>query len=218
LRPGAPHNSAITIVKVLTGYMRHTSNLVAGRLALDFANLSPSARDLSWHEFVSFLIDAQVVSRERAAHLRPLLLNEPQAVDAVLLRIRRLRESFRAIFAAVVEEKPFPPSWAEPINEILRITEGHDELVAHHGTWSLQFVARESGLDWLLAALARSAAELIVEGPRAPIRRCANPACRLFFYDDSRTHRRRWCSMALCGNRHKVAAFLRRRSPKHRDS
>ncbi len=198
--------------------MRPTSNLVAGRLALDFANLAPSARDLSWHEFVSFLIDAQLVSRERAAHLRPLLVNEPQAVDAVLLRILRLRESFRAIFAAVVEGKPFPASWTEPINEILRITEGHDELVSDHGAWSLQFVARESGLDWLLAALARSAAELIVEGPRATIRQCANPACRLFFYDDSRTHRRRWCSMALCGNRHKVAAFLRRHSPKGHES
>jgi predicted RNA-binding Zn ribbon-like protein len=188
-----------------------TSHLVAGRLALDFANLAPSAHDLSWDEFVSFLFDARLVSEDRAARLRPLLSTEPQAVDAVLLRILRLRESLRAIFSATVNEKPFPASWVEPINEILRITEGHDELVSHKGAWSLQFVARESGLDWLLAALARSAAELLVEGPRAPIRRCANPSCRLFFYDDSRTHRRRWCSMALCGNRHKVASFLRRR-------
>jgi len=197
--------------------MPPTARLVAGRLALDFANLSPSARDLTWNEFVSFLIDAKLVSQERAARLRPLLLNEPQAVDAVLLRILRLRESFRAIFAAVVDQRPFPASWTEPINETLRITEGHDELVSDRGSWSLQFVARESGLDWLLAALARSAAELIVEGPHAPIRRCANPACRLFFYDDSRTHRRRWCSMALCGNRHKVAAFLRRQPPRRRE-
>ncbi len=194
-----------------------TSQLVAGRLALDFANLSPSAHDLSWDEFVSFLVDAHLVSQERAGRLRPLLLSEPQAVDAVLLRILRLRESFRAIFTSVVDEEPVPLSWVEPINEILRITEGHDELVSQKGSWSLQFVARESGLDWLLAALARSAAELLVEGPRAPIRRCANPSCRLFFYDDSRTHRRRWCSMAVCGNRYKVAAFLRRRSSRRRD-
>ena len=43
------------------------------------------------------------------------------------------------------------------------------------------------------------------------IARCANPNCRLFFYDASRTRRRRWCSMATCGNRHKVSAFLKRR-------
>jgi predicted RNA-binding Zn ribbon-like protein len=188
------------------------SHLVAGRFALDFANLSPAAHDLSWDEFVSFLADARLVSEERAARLRPLVLTESQAVDAALLRILRFRESLRAIFSSIVDEEPFPASWVEPINEILRITEGHDELVFRGGSWSLQFVARESGLDWLLAALARSAAELLVEGPRAPIRRCANPSCRLLFYDDSRTHRRRWCSMALCGNRHKVAAFLRRHS------
>jgi predicted RNA-binding Zn ribbon-like protein len=190
------------------------SHLVAGRLALDFANLSPAAHDLSWDEFVSFLVDAGLVSEDRAARLRPLLLTESQAVDAALLRILRFRESLRAIFASTVDEEHFPASWVEPINEILRITEGHDELTFRGGAWSLQFVARESGLDWLLAALARSAAELLVEGPRAPIRRCANPSCRLFFYDDSRTHRRRWCSMAVCGNRHKVAAFLHRQSPK----
>jgi predicted RNA-binding Zn ribbon-like protein len=185
--------------------------LVAGRLALDFANISSAGRELSWDEFVSFLVDARLVSEERASRLRPLLLNEPHAVDAVLLRILRLRESLRAIFSAVVQEKHYPASWVEPINEILRITEGHDELVAHDGGWSLQFVAREGGLEWMLAAIARSAAELLVEGQQAPIRRCANPSCRLFFYDDSRTHRRRWCSMKLCGNRNKVAAFLKRR-------
>ena len=186
--------------------------LVAGRLALDFANLSPAAHDLSWDEFVSFLVDTRLVSSGRAARLRPLPRTEPHAVDSALLRILRFRESLRAIFASVVDQEPVPVSWVEPIKEILRVTEGHDELVPQQDGWSLQFVARESGLDWLLAALARSAAELLVEGPHARIRRCANPSCRLFFYDDSRTRRRRWCSMAVCGNRHKVAAFLRRSS------
>lgn len=194
------------------------SRLVAGRLALDFANLAPSAHHLSWDEFVSFLVDARLVTEDRASRLRPLVQSEPNAVDAVLLRILRLRECLRAAFNSIVNEKAFPASWVEPVNEILRITEGHDELVSHNGGWSLQYVAREGGLEWLLAAIARSAAELLVEGPEAPIRRCANPACRLLFYDDSRTRRRRWCSMAVCGNRHKVAAFLRRRSGARRRS
>ena len=186
--------------------------LVAGRVALDFANLASSSRDLTWEEFISFLARARLVTEERAARLLPLEFSEPQAVDAVVLRILRLQEAVRAIFQSIVANKPFPVSWVEPINNVLRVTEGHDELVASKGGWSLDFVAREGGLDWLLAAIARSAAELVVEGPQARIRRCANPACRLFFYDDSRTHRRRWCSMAICGNRHKVAAFLQRRT------
>jgi len=151
------------------------------------------------------------VTPERSAKLRPLLLSEPQAVEAILLKILRLREAFRAVFGSMVERKAFPRHWAEPINEILRVTEGHDELVPQEDRWRLQFIAREEGLEWLLAAIARSAADLLVEGYEARIRRCANPSCRLFFYDDSRTHRRRWCSMATCGNRHKVATFLRRR-------
>jgi predicted RNA-binding Zn ribbon-like protein len=105
--------------------------------------------------------------------------------------------------------------WVVPVNEILRITEGHDELIFEDGAWRMEFVAREDGLDWLLAAIARSAAELVAEGPKAPLRICANPQCGLFFYDKSRTHRRRWCSMSTCGNRSKVATFARRHAPAH---
>src|SRR5580658_1624997 len=80
-----PRQSAITTLEGFTGYMSSASyHLVAGRLALDFANLSPASRDLSWQEFVSFLVDARLVSDDRAARLRPLLSTEPQAVDAVL--------------------------------------------------------------------------------------------------------------------------------------
>jgi len=184
---------------------------IAGRLALDFANTAPNSRELSWSDFVLFLADAGVITEERAARLSSLADTEPQAVDAVSLKMLRLRESVRAVFSARAEKRPIGKNWVEPINDILRITEGHDELSQHDRTWQLQFIARENGLEWLLAAIARSAAELLVEGPDAPVRRCANANCRLFFYDNSRTRRRRWCSMATCGNRHKVSAFLKRR-------
>ena len=194
------------------GIAGDSSKLIAGRLALDFANLIPEAHDLSWQEFVGFLVNSQVVSAERGTRLEGLERSEPGAVDAVLLKVLRLRECLRAVFSAVEQQREFPKAWVAPINEILRITEGHDELVPQEGRWRLQFIGRESGLEWLLAAIARSAAELIVEGPMARVKRCSNPGCRLFFYDDSRTRQRRWCSMAVCGNRHKVAAFLRRKS------
>lgn len=62
----------------------------------------------------------------------------------------------------------------------------------------------------LLATLARDAVRLF-GGEDAPrIRQCEAPACTIFFVDASRSGRRRWCSMAACGNQAKVAASRRR--------
>ena len=193
-----------------------TLALLGGRLAIDFANAPsyPAAPfpNLSWEALVSFLESSGVVSKERAAALLSLAEVDPRTADALLTRAIRLRDGLREAFGAMVRREKIVSEWILPINEILRITEGHDELVAEQGTWKLEFVAREGGPEWLLAAIARSAAEIIVEGPNARLRTCANPGCRLFFADTSRTHRRRWCSMAVCGNRHKVASFARRRA------
>jgi predicted RNA-binding Zn ribbon-like protein len=136
--------------------------------------------------------------------------SDPQEAQALLRKAQRLAAALRQALDAVLHKQKVQHEWIEPVNEVLRITEGHDELVSTGTDWEVQFVASESGLEWLLAAVARSAAEIIAEGPRARLRLCANPKCGLFFYDTSRTHRRRWCSMTVCGNRHKVAAFARR--------
>jgi predicted RNA-binding Zn ribbon-like protein len=190
--------------------------LLGGRLAIDFANApsypaSPFG-GLSWEEFVLFLEAARVVSHERGTTLLTLPQSDPQTAHTVLSRAIRLRDALRQVFGAMVRRQRVAREWVAPINEVLRITEGHDELVPEEGTWKLEFIAREGGSDWLLAAVARSAAEILVEGPNAQLRTCANPGCGLFFCDTSRTHRRRWCSMAVCGNRHKVASFARRRA------
>jgi predicted RNA-binding Zn ribbon-like protein len=190
--------------------------LLGGRLAIDFANM-PSypgapAYHLSWEELVVFLQTSRIVSAERGSSLLVLSGTEPDAAQSLLSRSTRLRDALRKAFGAIVRSEEIAREWAEPINQILRITEGHDELVLNATSWKMEFQAREGGLDWLLAAIARSAAEIIVEGAQSRLRICANPACGLFFSDNSRTHRRRWCSMAICGNRHKVASFARRRA------
>lgn len=187
---------------------KFNSLLIGGRLAIDFANSAES----DWAGFIRFLEDSRVVSPERSAQLLPLSQSDPQAADQLLSRAARLRDALRNIFRALVHRDKVAREWVAPVNEILRITEGHDELVWENAQWRLEFLARESGPEWLLAAIARSAAEILVEGPAARLRLCANPACGLFFSDLSRTRRRRWCAMARCGNRHKVAAFARRHS------
>src|SRR5215475_10243478 len=193
-------------------------SLVGGRLAVDFANF-PSvpgfgkSRSFSWEELIHFLQAVRIVSLDRADQLCQLPNSDPQAADDLLSRADRLRESLSLILKALAGKNRIHREWVAAINEVLQVTEGHDELVETPAQgWRMEYVAREGGLDWLLAAIARSAAEIVTEGQPSQIRLCANPACSLFFYDNSRTHRRRWCSMSLCGNRHKVAAFARRHS------
>jgi len=61
-----------------------------------------------------------------------------------------------------------------------------------------------------LATLARDAADLFGGRDAGRIRECSAPDCSSVFLDTSRAGRRRWCSMATCGNRQKVAAYRRR--------
>ena len=187
-----------------------TSRLLGGRLSLDFVNATPTNAELPWERLIQFLESTSIVSTGRGAQLLSLPQSDTQAAEALLLKARRLGSALRKVFAAMLRKQRIAGEWIEPLNRILRITEGHDELVSQAGIWKIEFVAREGGLDWLLAAVARSGAEIIVEGARARLRLCANPHCGLFFYDNSRTRRRRWCSMAVCGNRSKVAAFARK--------
>lgn len=228
---------SITIMLGFTGYGQHrcsasrpgpkelpltspasTPKLLGGRLSIDFVNATPANVDLSWENLIQFLEATSIVSGERGTQLLALPESDLQAAESLLLKSQRLGSALRRAFAALLRKQRIAAEWVEPINEILRITEGHDELVSDAGGWGMEFVAREGGLDWLLAAVARSGAETIAEGSRASLRLCANPHCGLFFYDTSRTHRRRWCSMAVCGNRSKVAAFARKHASAHHAS
>ncbi len=186
--------------------------LLGGRLSVDFVNGTSPNAELSWDRLIHFLNSTDIISPERGAQLLSLPQSDPQATEALLLKARRLSSALRKVFTAMLRKQRMAGEWIEPINEILRITEGHDELVGQDGLWKIEFVAREGGLDWLLAAVARSGAEIIAEGVRARLRLCANMHCGLFFYDNSRTRRRRWCSMAVCGNRSKVATFARKQA------
>jgi predicted RNA-binding Zn ribbon-like protein len=70
----------------------------------------------------------------------------------------------------------------------------------------LYFVTRRP--EDLLAPLAHSAASLFAHADRNRVRKCRQ--CVLHFHDTSKKGTRRWCSMQLCGNRIKVAAYAAR--------
>lgn len=62
----------------------------------------------------------------------------------------------------------------------------------------------------LLAPVAESAAELVTALDPGRVGQCDDADCILYFYDTSKNHSRRWCSMERCGNRAKVARHYRR--------
>ncbi|WP_233078887.1 CGNR zinc finger domain-containing protein [Rheinheimera soli] len=80
----------------------------------------------------------------------------------------------------------------------------------HNGQLVLNRVSRSEIIGSLLGPVAEAVAQLLVEGNFALVKQCEHPDCILWFYDRTKAHKRRWCSMALCGNRHKAAQFRKR--------
>jgi predicted RNA-binding Zn ribbon-like protein len=61
----------------------------------------------------------------------------------------------------------------------------------------------------LWAPIIDATADLLTETETSRIRKCES--CVLHFFDTSKKGSRRWCSMNICGNKLKVAAYQRRK-------
>ncbi len=61
----------------------------------------------------------------------------------------------------------------------------------------------------LWAPIIDATADLLAETESSRIRKCES--CVVHFFDTSKKGSRRWCSMNICGNRLKVAAYQRRK-------
>jgi CRP/FNR family transcriptional regulator len=188
---------------------------VGGRLCLDFANTvcapdpaRPALHD--WAAFVGWLGTAGAAGRAEARWLARLGRAQPAACRAAVREAVALRTAIGEILAAVEARQPIPRAPVRAINGVLAAATASETLVPARSGWALRASATARGPRAALLPIARSAALLIAEGPGAPVRKCANPACVRYFYDASRAGRRRWCAMAVCGNRMKVAAFARR--------
>src|ERR1700746_2397981 len=110
---------------------------ITNRLCLDFANLPYTAGDplphqTSWLELIDFLAEKSVISGARIEELRTLTENDPRAAGTLLRQAERLGGAMRSTFAAMLAAENIRNEWAVPINEILAITEGHDELQPAH--------------------------------------------------------------------------------------
>ena len=183
-------------------------------LAVDFANTvpRPEASEAlgSWRDLVDFLELRGAVGRDEGTALRAMAGEDARGCAAALERAQAFRATARDVLTTLALRRPVPASAVERVNEVLGWGTGAGHLVRRGAGWGLAHAPGHDGPLRALAPVARALALLIAAGRGAGIRQCANPACVLYFRDRSRARRRRWCSMAVCGNRMKVAAHTRR--------
>jgi predicted RNA-binding Zn ribbon-like protein len=115
-----------------------------------------------------------------------------------------------------MKRKPIASSAIVKINKILHQRYGYHELIRTGRGFEKHFRAELQEPRQLLVPIAESAADLLSYADPSHIRKCENSKCVLIFYDKTKNHRRRWCSMSSCGNRAKAAAFYKRKQKKER--
>jgi predicted RNA-binding Zn ribbon-like protein len=125
----------------------------------------------------------------------------------LLAAARGLRDVVRTLVVARKANKRLDVA---ALNDFLAKGESHCELTpAKDGSL---FVARryDKTTQGVLTPIAEAAAEFLATADFKLVRACEGVDCVLWFYDRTKAHRRRWCSMEVCGNRNKIAKFRSR--------
>lgn len=176
--------------------------LLGDHVALDVMNTVVQGEE-TWHA------DADVMAWLAATGQVSAAAPAPGQPGELLAAARALRETIRT---AVAARKAGLRVDLAPLNAALTHARRHMELVEESGVGlSLRARYATATPQQLLAPVAEAAADLLASADFTLVRKCEDHACTLWFLDRTKSHRRRWCSMALCGNRNKVAAFRQRR-------
>jgi predicted RNA-binding Zn ribbon-like protein len=160
-------------------------------------------------DWVEWSLKAKVLNPNQARLALRRWKRSPQAAGALEVA-KRFRESLRLAVEHILGRERVPRSSVSQINALLRHPIGYSILTYGQDRLEMQRGLVFNEPSHLLVPVAESAADLFSHGDLSLIKKCENPACVLYFYDTTKNHARRWCSMNLCGNRMKVAAFYRR--------
>ena len=184
---------------------------VAGNLALDFVNTVAFRADPGKKK--DHLQRAEDVQRwasqaqlpDRAAINSGLPLG-----TAALRRIRAVREQLFAVFHAIASDDPIPADTLARVGNAL-----HDccarrclSIEGAEVRWAWRPGTRCT--DYLLYPVLTAATDLLTSVLRGLVRQCEDAGCGWLFLDRSNARKRRWCSMADCGNRNKARTYYRR--------
>lgn len=187
---------------------------LGNHLMLDMLNTRPAAAGdpiellFDFGALLRWFAEAGVISRVERRGLARRWSNSARAQETLEI-IRRLREELRQAVLLWERAEKVPARLQREVNRLMarhpmltRVKENKRGLTAER--W---FRAREP--EDLIAPLVHSAANLFVEADRNRVRKCGH--CVAHFLDTSKKGGRRWCSMGLCGNRLKVAAYAARK-------
>jgi predicted RNA-binding Zn ribbon-like protein len=173
--------------------------------ALDFVNtlakgetgirdfLETDGDVVAWLQMMGFL-----ERQDRPSFRRGALVKAAHELRDVIKKLIVQKKSGKRVDVAALNA--FLSNGRYRVN-LVRKTHGHLEVVHEYD---------KSTPGQVLTKIAEAAAELLATGDFNLVRKCESEDCILWFYDRTKAHRRRWCSMSMCGNRHKVANFRAR--------
>jgi len=177
---------------------------VGDDLALDFIN---SEFGVGKAHQECFTDDDAVLAWLKLAGVLP---DEIDTAPKGLMKLAlQLRENAKSLVNAAKQEERAD---AAVVNHVLQAGRASKELEWDSASRSFKVVRRRPREDAasFLEPIAQAVVKLLADTPLDLVRQCEAHDCTLMFHDKTKSHRRRWCSMALCGNRMKVAAFRSR--------
>lgn len=179
-------------------------HFVGNNLALDFLN---SAFGTGEHHYDCLADDAGALAWLQAAGQLTPAFDGPAAGLAALAR------ALRAAGARLIDAgRARDPGDLALVNQILEQGQPVRALVLDaQGQVVLTERRRNDHLASLLEPVAAALGHLLAGEALLQVRQCEAHDCTLRFLDITKSGRRRWCSMAVCGNRMKVAAFRARK-------
>lgn len=191
---------------------------LGGHLALDFTNtvawehIEGQAVEVPHYErltgydrLVRWALEAGELDLPQAEWLQREALRRPAAARRAL----QVAAALRADIHRLMTSEGSDTEALDRFNAALSTALSHLRLAPSGGALNWSWDDPED-LDRPLWPVLRAAAELLASGPLERVRECAGEPCGFLFLDTSRPGRRRWCTMADCGNRAKARRHYRR--------
>jgi predicted RNA-binding Zn ribbon-like protein len=189
-----------------------------GELCLDFANTadwhaSPKPQEnlnsysdlLVWGQMAGVLSDAEVQQLWQSAQ------TDPAKAQTALTRAIDLREAIYRIFVRLVDQETPSQSDLDILNYALQRALPHLRVEPSAEGFSFEWEVGDQDLERVLWPVVWSAADLLTSEDLDRVGQCADDrGCGYLFFDTSRNHSRRWCSMESCGNRAKAMRHYQR--------